>query len=436
MAEIRPFRGLRYRVSGEDGGRVIAPPFDVISERQQAALYDLSPYNVVRIEHGRETGEARYTTAAELLRRWRQEGVLAAEDSPALYLYAQEFDHGGRTYRRRGVMARVRLEPLEAGVIRPHEYTMAPAKADRLSLLRATRTNVSPLLSLIHDSSGAFGAAVTRVTRAPVVDAQDFAGHRHRLTVIDDQAVIQALVDAVAGQPLYIADGHHRYETALNYQAERRDAAASWTGEEPENFVLMSLVATSDPGLLILPIHRLVRPERAPSDALAELSETFALEDAGPLADPTACERAVHELESASGGGGGANAFLAAGLAPGRLHLLRLRDRAAVERRMPGDHPPAWRALDVNVLQYGVLEPVFGIDARVLSAGGNVEFTEDAEEALAAARTGRVPVAFLVNATRPEDIVAVADAGDRMPQKSTYFYPKLGTGLVLNPHQE
>ncbi len=431
MADIRPFRGLRYRVPAAQAGDVIAPPYDVISTAQQAALYDRSPYNIIRIEYGRESGDARYTAAAQALDAWRRQGVLAPEPQPSLYLYEQVFSHGGRTHRRLGVLGRVRLEPFESGVIRPHEYTMAPAKADRLALLRATRTNVSPILALLDDAGGALTRALARATAAPATDAEDFTGQRHQLTVIDDPAVVDALRAAVAGRTLYIADGHHRYETALSYQAERRGAAAAWTGDEPENFALMSLVSTGDPGLLILPIHRLVRPLCTPDDALAVLRETFDIDEIGPLDDHATREKLARALAVA---GERTNAFGAAGLAPGRVHLLTLRDRAGVERRMPGDHPPAWKALDVNVLQFGVLAPLFGIDADALTAGERVEFSEDAEEALAAVREGRVPLAFLLNATRPEHIVAVADAGDRMPQKSTYFYPKLGTGLVLNSH--
>ncbi len=433
MAQLRPFRGLRYRVPAAGAGRVIAPPYDVVSTQQQTALYDLSPHNIIRIEYGRESGEERYTAAAAALQGWRMDGILAPDTTPSLYLYEQVFTHDGRMYNRRGVIGRVRLEPIEAGIIRPHEYTMAPAKADRLALLRATRTNVSPILSLVDDTTGAFAAALAGVPPDPGMDAADFTGQRHRLTVIDDPTTIDAIVTAIAGQPLYIADGHHRYETALTYQAECRAAATLWTGDEPENFVLMSITATADPGLLILPIHRLVRPRRSTAGLVAALRASFAVEDAGALDDAAARHALVERMAATDAT---TPAFGAAGLEPGRLHLVTLRDRAAIERGMPAGHPAAWRALDVNVLQFGVLEPLLGIDAAALSEGSSVEFTEDAEEAIEAVRDGRVPLALLMNATRPEQIIAVAGAGDRMPQKSTYFFPKLGTGLVLNSHED
>ncbi len=434
MADLRPFRALRYRLhSGEPVGRVLAPPYDVISPQQQAALYELSPYNVIRLEHPRETGEARYRAAAETLARWRREGVLVPEERPALYLYEQEFAHGGQTYRRRAVLGRVRLEPFERGLIRPHEYTLAKPKEDRLALLRATQANISPIFGLVDDRSGAFARALADVPARPVLDAQDFAEQRHRLHVVDDPAAIAQFAAAVADAVIYIADGHHRYETALAYREELRQAAGpAWSGEEPANFVLMALTATTDPGLLILPIHRLVRPRTVPADLVAALGYAFTVEEVGALDSSAAGEALLHAMAQRRA----ATAFGAAGLVPGRLHLLTLRERSVVEAHMPAGHAAAWRALDVNVLQYGVLEPLLGIDAAALTAGEHVEFTEDAVEALAAVRSGRVPLAFLVNATRPEDIIAVADAGDRMPQKSTYFYPKLGTGLVINALEE
>ncbi len=432
MAELRAFRGLRYQVDPAAAGAVIAPPYDVISPQQQEALYERSPHNVIRLEYGKETGEARYRAAADALAQWRSGGVLAAEARPALYLYEQRFRHGGQSYTRRAVIGRVRLSPPEDGIIRPHEYTMSRPKADRLALLRATATNISPVYALVDDADGAFKSAIAALTVAPVIDAQDFVGQGHRLSVIDEPEAIARITAAIAARPLYIADGHHRYETALAYQREQQSVAgAAWPPDHPANFILMAITATDDPGLLILPIHRLVRPVRMPEDLAAALGTTFDAVDAGSLDNAGARAALMAAVRSASPP---ANVFGAAGITPGRLHLVTLRNRQAVEQMMPAEHPAAWRALDVNVLQYGILEPLLGIDAAALAGGEHVEFSEDDDEAFDAVRHGAAALALLVNATRPEQIVAVADAGDRMPQKSTYFYPKLGTGLVLNAH--
>jgi uncharacterized protein (DUF1015 family) len=427
MADLQPLSGLRYRVARESAGAVLAPPYDVISPAQQERLYESSPYNVIRLEYPRETGERRYAAAAEALNDWRGRGVLAVEERPALYLYEQIFEHGGHAYHRRAVIGRVRLAPLDSGEIRPHEYTMSGPKEDRFALLSATRTNISPIYSLVDDEDGAFGAALARIDAPPVLDATDFSGQRHRHTLIEDPAVIGAHAAAEPHRPQFIADGHHRYETALRYQGERRSAAQSWSGEEAENFVLMAITATNDPGLLILPIHRLVHPRRRPADLPAALTDLFDVRDLGRLDDPSIGGIMVAALAEA---GARTNAFALAEHGRERVHLLTLRDRARAEAAMPPGHPAAWRALDVNVLQFGVLEPLLGMDAEALAAG-EIEFSEDVGETLAAVREGRAPLAFLVNATSPADIIAVAGAGDRMPQKSTYIYPKRGTGLVM-----
>jgi uncharacterized protein (DUF1015 family) len=241
--------------------------------------------------------------------------------------------------------------------------------------------------------------------------------------VITDPKSLALLTESLSGRPLYIADGHHRYETALAYQAEHPDDPAA-------AFVLMAISASDNPGLLILPIHRLVRPRTPAPDLETRLRAVFDLEDAGSAGD----DGAVRALAGSLHASAEELTLGALGVRPGRLLRLRLKDRAAVEATMPAERTPAWRQLAVNILQFGVLEPMLGIDAAALESGENVEFSEDAIETAEAVRHGRAPLAFLVPATRADELIAVADAGDRMPQKSTYFYPKLGTGLVLNAH--
>lgn len=426
MAEIRPFRGLRYdpaRAGALD--TLIAPPYDVISPAQQEALYAASPYNIVRLELGREEGEARYANAAALLAQWRRDGVLVPEGRPALYLYEQRFTIDGQRYRRRAIIGRVRLEPFETGAIRPHEYTLSGPKEDRLRLLEATRTQVSPVYTLYR--AGADDPLRALAMPSAAVSATDRAGEEHILAPITDPEVHAAFARYLRERPLYIADGHHRYETALHYRDQRRAAAATWTGDEPENFVMMALTPHDDPGLVILPIHRLVhRP--LPPGTPERLQRYFHLTllPWQSEADETAALERLRAYAAAR------PAFVAAGVYPGRLLLMTQRDAAAVAALMPAERSAAWRALAVNVLQYGVLQAALGIDLDAIAAGGVVSFTENAREALAELRTGRATAAFLLNPTRVEEVFAVADAGDRMPQKSTFFYPKLGTGLVLN----
>lgn len=424
MAEVRPFRGLRY-APDIDPALTIAPPYDVISAAQQDALYGRSPHNIVRIEYGKAQApdtdaDNRYTRAARDLRAWRDGGVLRLDDAPALYVYRQEFTWAGRSYARHAVFTALRLEEWAKGVVRPHEHTLANPKADRMSLLRATRTQVSPVYSIVRPAQG---APLPELHGETVLDCES-DGQRHVLSAVTDAAAVAAYADAVEHAGVYIADGHHRYETALAYRDEVRAAAARWTGDEPENFVLMALTAADDPGLVVLPTHRLVSPRHVPPDADARIAVRFELRDLGAMP----LDRAMAALVAAT-----APSFLMAGPGAGSLRLLTLRDRAGVEALMPDEQSPAWKRLDVNVLQYGILLDVFGIDDAALAAGGAVSYIQDAAEARDAVAGGSAHAAFLLNATPVEQVLAVADADGRMPQKSTYFYPKLPTGLVLRP---
>src|SRR5712692_3028668 len=358
VADLRPLRGLRYQaaITG-DLGSVLAPPYDVISEDAQRALYERGPYNVVRLEYGAETvdGDAnRYQTAAATLAGWRREGALAPDNNPCFYLYEQHFQHDGQEYRRRSIVGRVRLEPWDAGVVLPHEHTMAAPKQDRLRLLRACRTDVSPVFALYRPDGGESNSLCERaIGDRPAVDAVDSAGQRHRLWPIGDPAATGELTRQFASRTLYVADGHHRYETALSYRDERRAASRDWDGEEPENFVLMALTSSDDPGLLILPIHRLVRPLLSPENLNQALSAAFDIAE-----QPEETLAGLVKRLASEGSRRPAFCRLASGVKP---TLMGLRDRDSVAGHMPPGHAEAWQQLSVNVLQYGVLEPLLGI---------------------------------------------------------------------------
>jgi uncharacterized protein (DUF1015 family) len=427
MAEVRAFWGIRYDT--EKAGplsRLIAPPYDVISPAMQEALYEASPHNIVRLELGREQGEARYSSAQRLFHEWRLRGILSREREPAVYLYEQEFEHGGIRYRRRSLIARVRLVPFEHGVVRPHEYTMSGPKEDRLRLMQATKANISPVYAIYRPGADDPIASFEAEAGA-TVQATDLVGTAHTLTPVTSVPFQQRVAEFMAYRTLYIADGHHRYETALRYRDDLRSTTPGWSENEAANFVMMALTRGDDPDLLILPIHRLVRPRRLPEDLRERLARYFQLRHLdGDPSDKRTVETAVQALtESPS------PAFVVAGIEPGQLMLARLREREAVQALMPAERSAAWKALDVNVLQYGILDAALGIDIAAVTAGA-LEFSEDAEEAVNAVTAGQVPLALLVRPTRTDDIFAVADTGDRMPQKSTFFYPKLGTGLVIH----
>jgi uncharacterized protein (DUF1015 family) len=435
LADVRPFRGLRYRPGvAANLADLLAPPFDVISPETQRFLLRRHPANVVRLELGEERtddtpNDNRYTRAGATLDRWLAEGILTVDAEPAFYLYDQEFFQGGRLLHRRSLLARVRLEPWAKGVVRPHEHTLIAPKEDRLQLLRHCRTSFSPVFALYRDSDGRLGAAASQAaSAAPLAQTREPGGEAHTLYSLADEASIGAISDLFRDRTLYIADGHHRYETALAYREERR--AADWSGEEPENFVFMALTAAEDAGLVVLPIHRVIRLPAIPDDLPARFEGLFLVEDLGPVRTGVPLRDALARLSEAGSRG---PAYVAVGPGPDRMRLLVARDPEALRASLPPGTPPVWRALDVALLQYAVLEGLLGIDAARLARGDALEYTEDAAEALRAVASGRVPLAFLVNATPVEQILAAADAGERMPQKSTFFYPKLATGLVMYP---
>ncbi len=428
MADFRPFPALRFNpsVAGE-ASALIAPPYDVVTPEQAAALRSRSPYNISRVDYGEARpadaeGDNRYTRARRDLDAWLAKGALLRDAAPRLYAYDQQFSLHGATLTRRAIFGRLRLEEWDKGIVLPHEHTRAAAKADRLDLLRATRVNLSPILAMYRGkpSRPLLGPS----DLGPAVLDASLPGERHTLRPIE-VAAAESVRRSLAAEKLYVADGHHRYETALFYRDEVKARAGSWTGEEPENFVLAALVDIDDPGLVVLPTHRLVKMPDAFGDPVERLQALFEVRPAGEASRPVDVEALAGAMAAA---GRSMPAFGAIGLEPGKLHLVTVRDEAEVRRRIPAGHAEVWRGLDVNVLHHALF-PALGNRSRP----EEIEFTEDAQEAARAVLAGQWDVALLLNATRLDQLVACADAGERMPQKSTYFYPKLATGVVMYP---
>ncbi len=428
MAELRPLRGLRFQKGVvPDMADVLCPPYDIISTDEQRQLYQRSPFNVVRLEYG-ETSAAdtdadnRYTRAAATLDEWRRSGVLAPEEAPALYVYDQGFSHLGKRFTRRGLFARVRLHDWDEGIIRPHEFTMSGPKEDRLKLLRALRLNVSPILALYRDPAGEVRKMLDEA-RSPLLEATDAGGQTHCLHRITDRRAIERIGALFQDKTIYVIDGHHRYETALAYRQERQAQSQSWTGEEGENFVLLTLVAGEDPGLLVLPTHRLIKSASLPADLIPRLERLFHVED---VRSEVSGENAWQRMEALLAEAGRDRIAIGVAGQQDKLRLiLTVRDPQEIVRLMPSDKPASWCSLGTAVLQALVLEGILGVK------GDSLEFTHDGEAALRLVESGQL--AFFLNATPPERLIEVADAGERMPQKSTYFQPKLPAGLVMNP---
>jgi uncharacterized protein (DUF1015 family) len=443
VPSIRPFRALRYsRELVQDLSAVVAPPYDVISPDAHRRLLSRDPRNVVRLdfpedEPGDEP-EERYRRAAHLLSAWRSDGTLRRDPRPALYPYEQTYTLPGtdRTATRRGIFARVGLEPLGRGSgIRAHERTLAEPREDRYRLLRATGVNTSPVVGLGHDASGfvPYWLAEVASTR-PVSELTDDDGVRHRLWMVplgEDEArddAIRRVTDGLGASPITLADGHHRYETALRYADDRRRGPA--VDEEPGwADILMLILEPVEGPLTVLPTHRVLLG-LDPEDVAGLLERLPELFDVTPAAREGL-------LEAFGAGGeaiGGEGRF---GLwAGGHGSLLRAR-RDAFEPLMT-EGGPAVRRLDVTLASLAI-ERLAGIDPGAV-AGGRLAFTMDAAEALDWVDAGHAPTggqpaaaALLLEPTPASEIVAVAADGDVMPQKSTYIYPKALTGLVINP---
>jgi uncharacterized protein (DUF1015 family) len=434
MADVQPLRGIRYDSQRAGNlAQVITPPYDVISEEDQARYYARSPYNIIRLELGRgEAGDTslnnRYTRAAATLAEWRLEDILREDTSLRYYCYQQVFAREGQVYTRTSLLARVRLEPWEARVVLPHEHTMAKPKSDRLHLMNACATNFSPIMSLYEDPQGRMRRLLGVYGANAEMRVTDEVQEEHRLQPITDVEQIALIQDFFRERQLYIADGHHRYETALNYRDEVREMRKHLDDDDAANFVLMALIDIDDPGLLVLPTHRLV--SHLEQNALAALSSQnlgrfftvreMTLGDYPPEAPLQMLAQADHGVPS----------FVICTAEQSWLVSLNEQGRARMEQ---SGHSAAWNNLDVAVAHTLVLEELLGLTPADLTAGTYVSFTRDARQALQAVKQGEEQVALLLNPTRVRQICDVAQANDRMPQKSTYFYPKLITGLVINP---
>lgn len=434
MADVRPLRGIRYasEVVG-NLAEVVTPPYDVISEEAQARYYTRHPYNIIRLELGRdEPGDTslnnRYTRAAAALAEWRISRILRQDASASYYLYQQLFRHGNQTYTRTSLLARVRIEPWSSRVILPHEHTLAKPKDDRLKLLRACAANLSPIMSLYDDPPGRIRRLLSAYAAHPEVQLIDEFNEEHRLQPITGEQQIALIQNFFSERQLYIADGHHRYETALNYREEVRETRRHLDPEDAVNFALMALIDLDDPGLLVLPTHRLVFGlSQEALDALSsqQLGQFFTVRELAMGGYPPEVP-----LQMLAQAGQSDPSFVLCTADQSWLLSLNEQGRA----RMAGSgHSAAWNALDVAVAHTLVLEALLGLSPEDLSAERHVRYTRDAQQALQAVQKGAAQVALLLNPTRVRQICDVAQANDRMPQKSTYFYPKLITGLVMNP---
>jgi len=394
VADVAPFRALRYGEQPEPLGQLLCPPYDVISNDDRDRLYGQSPHNFVRVEFPKPDGDP-YGNAAADLTAWRLRGVMKQDAAAAIYVHDHEFSIGKTRVRRRGIYCALRLHRPEEGVVMPHEFTFPKAKEDRLSLLRATRTNTSAIFGVFEDTRGEIAGGISRHIEGTKPTAEAGVGDDHyRVWAIGDRMGIGGFRDALAERRVYIADGHHRYETALAYLAERGAGASA---DAPIGYVLAYLCAADDPGLRIFATHRIVRGDGVLDRAIDRYFERSPI-DAGAIGD----------------------------IQPG---IVVVRDGRYEQLQLKGDADlssvrPAWRELPVAQAEELLLR-------EVRDSGAEIAYEHDTKAALAATETGATAV--LLRAVDPETLRRVADAGEKLPQKTTYFYPKVPAGLVVRP---
>lgn len=423
MAQIKPFRGLRFKV--EKAGKIeelTCPPYDIISEEQRKAYLLENEHNVIRLELPR--GENPYEEAGRTLRKWEEEGIIEQDAKESLYIYEEEFVARGKRRSMKGFICRVKIEPFEKGVVLPHEETLSGAKADRFNLMKSCFCNFSQIYSLYRDPSHSTQSRIDRLSvGTPDIEMTDSEGVTHRMWIVSDEAETAALCAEFEERKLYIADGHHRYETSLNFRNWCREQGLAKEGDAAD-YVMMMLVDIEHEGLVVFPTHRLLR-------RLEGFDAAAAVEACRPYFEISA-EKGVssieEKLEELYRQGEKAFAFYAGGE---DWTLLTLKDKEILAALLP-EKSAASQELDVTVLHTLILEKLFGIDAENMAKQINLTYTRNFDEAISSVRKGASQCAFLLNPTRVQEIRDVAAAGEKMPQKSTYFYPKLITGLVMN----
>lgn len=436
MARVYPFKGVRYNTQKagplED---LITPPYDVISKDEQESYYERNPVNIIRLELGKtypsDTEEDnQYTRAAKYYKQWLKEGILFYEKEPSLYFYEQCFSAYGQNFSRKGIICALQLEDYRNNVVIPHEETLPKAKADRLNLMRHCMANFSSIFGIYTDETNTAQKLFDQVQQEmPEMDLTDENGIRHRIWVVQDADIIAKWQELMSDKQVYIADGHHRYETALEFQKEMAGKGCTACDR-----VMITLVNTYDPGLVVFPTHRLVHnvagfDAKALKEKLRSMYKTTEL----PLGD----------LTTTAGIEKGAQAIVDAlaeadknyhnfCMYTGGNEALMFSIKKTGEKFNP-ERSVEWNSLDVTILQEKILHRELGIGDKERAEGNMLAYTRDAQEALSGVISGEFKASFLLNPTKTSEVIAVAGQREKMPQKSTFYYPKLITGLVINP---
>ena len=441
MAIILPFKGFRYNPEKiNDISKVITPPYDIISEEERDGYYQLDPNNIIRLILGKDfpgddQSNNKYTRSAEFFDTWRKEEILIQEAEPAIYVYAQEFTLSGKKYVRRGFISLVKLEDFQTGQIYPHEYTLAKPKEDRMNLMKACNANFSQVFTFFEDECSKISNLLYKVYEGatgtglrPDVDFTDTFGVKNLLWVINDSTIIKEISSQMKNRALFIADGHHRYETALFYRDLIRDkeGTSKSNGNIPSDYVMMMCVSMEDSGLQILPTHRLARniKDFNPEKIRKSLNEIFEISDMG---DDCSTEILMQKL-----GEDAHKHKLAMYMGEGekKFYILTLRDEKLLDQILTGEYTE-WRSIDTGILHGVIFDRILGIQAKNISKSESVKYVQGVEDSVASVNEGKYQIAFFLNPTKIGQIRDIAVKRHKMPPKATYFYPKLMTGMVI-----
>lgn len=446
MAEILPFRGYRYNQERvKDLAKVLAPPYDVISHKFQEELYERHPYNIVRLILGKtypydEADNNRYTRACIDFKKWQKDHVLEQERNPAVYYYTQTYKlKNGGTKNRKGFIALARLEEFGSGKIHPHEKTLAGPKTDRLNLIKACKANFCCIFSLYSEPEKTINSILeANADKTPLAEIRDDDDVINRLWKIDEPEIIKDIAGRMQDKPLFIADGHHRYETALNYQRFVMEGRKRLTGKEPFNYVMMYFSNMDDEGMTILPTHRIVHsiPGFIPKAFLVNCSNFFDIHEVrfDNATEPEikkAFYKRFEEMDKSP-----LPSFGLAIKGTDSYFILQLRGKDIMEQIFKDTIPQVFKSLDVTVLHSLIFAKILGLSSKSQEEQQNIIYVKGADETLESLRNENNQMAFLLHPTKIEQVKEAAKAGYVMPQKSTYFYPKLISGLVINSVDE
>ncbi|NMA96317.1 MAG: DUF1015 domain-containing protein [Clostridiales bacterium] len=435
MINLKAFKGVRYTL--DNIADVVTPPYDVISDTQQDEYYALDPYNIIRLELGKEyegDGESnnKYTRAAAKFNAWLEEDILHQDEEDSLYVYEQKFKVDGVSYSRTGLVGLVKLEEFSKGNILPHENTLSKPKVDRLNLMRACNANFSQVFALYDDGDKGIGNIIYKYKNdtEPDIQFESSESINESLWKLSDPDIIKDIEGMMSDKKLFIADGHHRYETALAYRDEQINQNPNHTGDEEYNYVMMVLVATNDPGLVVLPTHRCINniDNFSADDFLAQVGKEF--DTSKHVFKSTGCEDRSKEIEQLLADSGN-NAYAFYDGNGSHFYILKLKDISLVDSYLPG-RKTSYKVLDVTILHTLILDNILGIGPKELANQENISYTHNFKEGYTWVEEGQEQFVFFVNPTAVDQVKNVALDEEKMPQKSTYFYPKLTTGLVVN----